>query len=792
MKAPTSTRCARATPAARAGWQAHAPAPSRPHHPPALVSQSLLALANCINALARTGKPKRVKYRDSKLTLLLKSSLEGTCRVVMIAAVSPSFRSFEESHNTLKYASRAKNIKVKPVANVEVHDPSARRPASQSQAGSNTAARVAARAERAARREAGETSEPGGPRGRVAARSRGRRAASGRGEEEEEVADDGARPLTAHPPCPPGRGARSRNTHRQHRRVSVSVPNREHMWGGSTPGAEAAPRRPRSAPREAVSHLRPPTSRRGASPAVPESQPTVLAAATAYVSTPSSLRDSAAAAAAGSRPSSARSGAESASGSHRRGLPPMARAPAETQRTLEEEIELAWGDTEAPRPAEWRFGSDPVPFAVVESMHDRWTAQKARLLRSLSSARRNAEEAERDADAVRHRATQAEDRSNQASVREREASRRLAQLGTEQESAARRVGELEKQLEEAHQQLGEVEQSASQWRAAAERARARARRSAIGGSLSVEEEAGGARAQSAEQGGPGEGPAPTGDGEPEPAPDASPAKRRRVPGGAQAGGSEAPSSPLAAAPQTGGDGEALDDEWAALCGRSPTAAAERRASGADGGSGELEPAMEGSERGASAAEAQPRPRGSTPRPVGSGSRAAAALSNKSDRLQCAPTQEDGSGARHRRGAAAKALELSASENDAPARRRPEASAAAATAESGAEGEALEPVGGETIAQRVRRRRSMLQPPSTRAALAQGRGGGLPFEIYEGKPEPAAAACVGNAASARPASKSRRVLADSTNATPRASGIPVKRSLRRMSMAAPLPSKGARW
>jgi hypothetical protein len=82
------------------------------------INKSLLALANCINALSsrekgkKGGAPTRVKYRDSKLTHLLKSSLEGKCRVSMIANINPSNQSYEESHNTLKYANRAKAIKV--------------------------------------------------------------------------------------------------------------------------------------------------------------------------------------------------------------------------------------------------------------------------------------------------------------------------------------------------------------------------------------------------------------------------------------------------------------------------------------------------------------------------------------------------------------------------------------------------------------------------------------------------------------------------------------------------------
>jgi len=76
------------------------------------INKSLLALANCINALS-SKKGSRVKYRDSKLTHLLKSSLEGNCRLSMIAAINPSHKCYEESHNTLKYANRAKDIKVK-------------------------------------------------------------------------------------------------------------------------------------------------------------------------------------------------------------------------------------------------------------------------------------------------------------------------------------------------------------------------------------------------------------------------------------------------------------------------------------------------------------------------------------------------------------------------------------------------------------------------------------------------------------------------------------------------------
>ena len=80
------------------------------------INRSLLALANCINALAdKTKRNGHVPYRDSKLTRLLKDSLGGHCKTVMITNVSPASDQFEETLNSLKYANRAKNIRTKEV-----------------------------------------------------------------------------------------------------------------------------------------------------------------------------------------------------------------------------------------------------------------------------------------------------------------------------------------------------------------------------------------------------------------------------------------------------------------------------------------------------------------------------------------------------------------------------------------------------------------------------------------------------------------------------------------------------
>ncbi|KAM4826166.1 kinesin-like protein KIF7 isoform 2-T2 [Thomomys bottae] len=76
------------------------------------INSSLLALGNVISAL---GGPQRrgghVPYRDSKITRILKDSLGGNAKTVMIACVSPSSSDFDETLHTLNYASRAQNIR---------------------------------------------------------------------------------------------------------------------------------------------------------------------------------------------------------------------------------------------------------------------------------------------------------------------------------------------------------------------------------------------------------------------------------------------------------------------------------------------------------------------------------------------------------------------------------------------------------------------------------------------------------------------------------------------------------
>ena len=74
------------------------------------INLSLSALGNVISALV-DGKSTHIPYRDSKLTRLLQDSLGGNTKTVMIACISPADYNYDETLSTLRYASRAKQIK---------------------------------------------------------------------------------------------------------------------------------------------------------------------------------------------------------------------------------------------------------------------------------------------------------------------------------------------------------------------------------------------------------------------------------------------------------------------------------------------------------------------------------------------------------------------------------------------------------------------------------------------------------------------------------------------------------
>jgi hypothetical protein len=58
------------------------------------INLSLTALGKVITGLVQ-GKGAFVPYRDSKLTRLLKDSLGGNAKTIMIATISPAFSNYE-------------------------------------------------------------------------------------------------------------------------------------------------------------------------------------------------------------------------------------------------------------------------------------------------------------------------------------------------------------------------------------------------------------------------------------------------------------------------------------------------------------------------------------------------------------------------------------------------------------------------------------------------------------------------------------------------------------------------
>nr|XP_057932168.1 kinesin-like protein KIF16B isoform X2 [Doryrhamphus excisus] len=95
------------------------------------INKSLVTLGNVISALAdltqdgvNTNQKKKsvfVPYRDSVLTWLLKDSLGGNSKTIMIATISPADVNYGETLSTLRYANRAKNIINKPTINEDAN-----------------------------------------------------------------------------------------------------------------------------------------------------------------------------------------------------------------------------------------------------------------------------------------------------------------------------------------------------------------------------------------------------------------------------------------------------------------------------------------------------------------------------------------------------------------------------------------------------------------------------------------------------------------------------------------------
>eukprot|EP00924_Labyrinthula_sp_SR-Ha-C_P016399 augustus_masked-scaffold_6-processed-gene-2.44-mRNA-1 protein AED:0.30 eAED:0.33 QI:0/-1/0/1/-1/1/1/0/565 len=85
------------------------------------INTSLHTLGRCIQLLSSTSNNKEVHipFRDSKLTRILKESINGNCKTVIIATISPSRTSFNETVSTIKFADRARNVILNSTVNIK-------------------------------------------------------------------------------------------------------------------------------------------------------------------------------------------------------------------------------------------------------------------------------------------------------------------------------------------------------------------------------------------------------------------------------------------------------------------------------------------------------------------------------------------------------------------------------------------------------------------------------------------------------------------------------------------------
>jgi len=88
------------------------------------INKSLTALGDVIEAL--TKKQKQIPYRNHKLTQVMQDSLGGTAKTLMFVNCSPASSNVDETTMSLKYATRAKNVRNNAVRSSMAFRPPAR------------------------------------------------------------------------------------------------------------------------------------------------------------------------------------------------------------------------------------------------------------------------------------------------------------------------------------------------------------------------------------------------------------------------------------------------------------------------------------------------------------------------------------------------------------------------------------------------------------------------------------------------------------------------------------------
>jgi len=76
------------------------------------INKSLSALGDVIQSLQQRKNGGHIPYRNSKLTMLLKDSLGGNAKTLLLPHISPAQDNVAETLSTLNFASRAKQVEV--------------------------------------------------------------------------------------------------------------------------------------------------------------------------------------------------------------------------------------------------------------------------------------------------------------------------------------------------------------------------------------------------------------------------------------------------------------------------------------------------------------------------------------------------------------------------------------------------------------------------------------------------------------------------------------------------------
>lgn len=83
------------------------------------INKSLACLGQVVVALSEKDRD-HIPYRQSKLTYLLKDSIGGNCRTVMIAAIWPEESHLEETISTLRFAQRMMKVQNELSVNIQL------------------------------------------------------------------------------------------------------------------------------------------------------------------------------------------------------------------------------------------------------------------------------------------------------------------------------------------------------------------------------------------------------------------------------------------------------------------------------------------------------------------------------------------------------------------------------------------------------------------------------------------------------------------------------------------------